>query len=220
MTTSLGILLTRWTIRAALVCYVVYLAAEFVLPRALSARKRRLIWTLGCVLFDVHVACAFHFFHHWSHAAAWQNTAERTSELLGVAIGTGVYFSYAFLVLWWCDVVWLWWGAHAFPRSAPERLSSSAGGAPFVTCASKSRGDTLAAAQAEASSRSLRATSVPEAENRTGRQPTWRLALHGYLLFIALNGAIVFEDGPTRVAGIAACLTLGGLLAGRLVHDA
>ena len=35
--------------------------------------------------------------------------------------------------------------------------------------------------------------------------------LHAYLFFIAFNGAIVFESGPTRWAGIAACLLLGGL---------
>lgn len=41
---------------------------------------------------------------------------------------------------------------------------------------------------------------------------TWsRLFVHSYLLFIAANGAIVFEAGPTRPAGIAAGVLLAGL---------
>jgi hypothetical protein len=38
-----------------------------------------------------------------------------------------------------------------------------------------------------------------------------RLLVHAYLLFIAANGAIVFEAGPTRPAGIVAGVLLAGL---------
>jgi hypothetical protein len=41
--------------------------------------------------------------------------------------------------------------------------------------------------------------------------------VHAYLFFIAFNGAIVFESGPTRWVGIPATLGLAVLLAWRLL---
>jgi hypothetical protein len=157
-----GELLTLWTIRVALVCYVAYVALRLTTSSQIGPRKStsalaRTIWTLGCGLFLVHVACAFHFYHGWSHAAAWEKTAAETDKLLGIRFGDGIYFSYAFTALWLLDVaaMWLW----------------------------------------------------PQAEG------AWRLLVHAYLFFIAFNGAIVFEAGPIRWAGIAACLLLAGLAA-------
>ena len=44
------------------------------------------------------------------------------------------------------------------------------------------------------------------------RRPAWvAAALHAYLMFIAVNGAIVFERGPTRWFGVAACIGLAVL---------
>lgn len=44
------------------------------------------------------------------------------------------------------------------------------------------------------------------------RRPRWlSRTIHGYLAFIAFQGAIVFEAGITRWAGLAACLVLAGL---------
>lgn len=154
----LGILLTKWTIRLALVCYVAYVAGWLAAPRGGSPRWQaaaRWLWTLGCVLFLVHVACAFHFYHGWSHAAAWETTASETDAQLGFRFGDGIYFSYVFLVLWVLDVFAAW-----FWPAVPTGLRS---------------------------------------------------AVHAYLSFIAFNGAIVFEPGPTRGAGLAACVLLAGL---------
>jgi hypothetical protein len=109
-------LLTKWTIRLALVCYVAYLAGGLSRLNCLWSRAARALWTLGCLLFTVHVACAFHFYHQWSHAFAWRCTAERTRQLLGVEFGDGIYFSYLFLVLWIVDIVCLWGRA---PPSEP-----------------------------------------------------------------------------------------------------
>ena len=139
------------------------------------------------MLFVVHVALAFHFYHHWSHTIAWQSTAERTNELLGVAVGDGIYCSYLFLALWVLDVVCMW--LHPIPDEV-------ANGTPSV------------AAHADASS-------VPFRPNSLTRTPWWRVLVHVFLLFVAINGAIVFEAGPTRWAGIAACLALCLLAAGR-----
>jgi hypothetical protein len=45
---------------------------------------------------------------------------------------------------------------------------------------------------------------------RHARLPRWfGLSMHGFLLFMVVNGAIVFAHGPMRVASIAA---LGGLI--------
>ncbi|MCI0358850.1 MAG: hypothetical protein L0211_10245 [Planctomycetaceae bacterium] len=163
-----GVLLTAWTIRLALACYAAYLAGWLVVAiRGNSGtswpRVARWLWTAGCVLFVIHVACAFHFYHDWSHAAAFEKTAAETEQLLGLRFGEGIYFSYLFLMLWVLEVIaiWTWPGVDGqTPRPLARAL---------------------------------------------------RLALHAYLFFIAFNGAIIFEAGPTRWAGIAACLVLGGL---------
>ena len=153
----LGQLLTQWTIRLALALYVAWLAGWLCTRGPRWAVVARWLWTAGCVLFLVHVACAFQFYHHWSHAAAWEDTAEQTQALLGVAFGNGIYFSYVFLVLWVLDVLWMW--------SVADPLKT----------------------------------------------PWPRVLVHLLLFFIAFNGAIVFEAGPTRPAGIVACLALAVL---------
>ena len=196
----LGVLLTKWTIRLALICYVACLAVW--LSQRGGARywhAARVVWTLGCVLFDVHVACAFHFYHHWSHAIAWQHTAERTRELLGVAVGDGIYFSYLFLVLWIVDVLWLW-----RPASTPKT--------PAVV-SRRSPGGSLAA------SASADAIAVPDCATGSRATPRWRVVIHVFLLFIAINGAIVFEAGPTRWAGAIVCLGLGCLTVRRAYNS-
>jgi len=67
-------------------------------------------------LYLVHVGCAFNFYHHWSHAAAYDDTSRRTAELLGAGWGAGLYFNYVFTVAWIVDVIW-WWKGLAVYRS-------------------------------------------------------------------------------------------------------
>ena len=101
--------LTHWTIRLALFCLVLRLAGQLCFggsPRWFD--WSRAIWTTGYALFVMHVASAFHFYHAWSHALAFESTAEQTHQLLGVRFGQGIYFSYLFTVLWAGDVVWQW----------------------------------------------------------------------------------------------------------------
>jgi hypothetical protein len=101
--------LTHWTIRLALICLAVCLAGYLRWGRAQRWFVwSRAIWTIGCAFFLLHVACAFGYYHHWSHAAAFQSTAEQTNELLGVSFGEGIYFSYLFTLLWLGDVLWQW----------------------------------------------------------------------------------------------------------------
>ncbi len=105
-----GDLLIRWTVRLALALYAAVLFG-WLLTRT-GRPWMRWAWTLGCALMLVHTGCAFHFVHGWSHAAAYEDTARQTGELLGVAYGGGLYWNYAFLLVWLADVVW-WWAAPA-----------------------------------------------------------------------------------------------------------
>lgn len=111
---SFGELCTRWTVRLALLGYFAGAMGGFA-NSPNGRRIARVAWTVGCLCYLVHVACAFHFYHGWSHAAAWRHTAERTAELTGWKWGGGLYFNYAFTALWMADTL-CWW------RSKPSRL--------------------------------------------------------------------------------------------------
>jgi len=48
-------------------------------------------------------------------------------------------------------------------------------------------------------------------------RPTWlSLAVHGYLFFIAFNGAVIFKSGITRIGGILAVMAFAAIAAKRL----
>jgi hypothetical protein len=104
-----GELLTRWSARIALVLYVASLAT-----RGMPAGNHgwlsssRCLWSAGCGVYLLHVACAFQFIHHWSHSAAFASTARQTAELTGVDWGGGILFNYLFTLIWLADVGW-WW---------------------------------------------------------------------------------------------------------------
>lgn len=83
-------------------------------------RQSRIWWTAGCVMMSVHMACAFHEVHHWSHDAAFEATARQTAELTGFASGSGVYVNYIVLALWLVDVCW-WWQSPAHHESKSAR---------------------------------------------------------------------------------------------------
>ena len=102
-------MLTRWTVRAAFALYVSAMALRLGAGGPTRwDRAARAIWAAGCVAFAVHVACAFHFFHAWSHADAYRQTARQTAELTGVASGFGLYLNYVFLIAWVIDVARMW----------------------------------------------------------------------------------------------------------------
>ncbi len=103
-----GDALIRWTVRLALACWAVAVALLMYLEpgerRAESGRGRlaRWFWTLAWATYLVHLAMAFHFYHHWSHADAVEHT-ERVSHF-----GPGIYVSHFFTLVWSLDVVF-WW---------------------------------------------------------------------------------------------------------------
>ena len=122
----MGQILTLWTIRLALGCYVLAL----VLLRLDGGRQRwanhaRWAWTAACGLLVLHVLCAFQFYHHWSAAEAYTDTARKTAQTLGPGWswggggGGGIYFNYLLILLWCCDVAW-WWSVPTVPPSRPR----------------------------------------------------------------------------------------------------
>ncbi|HLJ94657.1 MAG TPA: hypothetical protein VKU02_15835 [Gemmataceae bacterium] len=114
--------LTRWSAILALALYVVGLTflidAKEIRARLAWARRA---WTAGCLLFLVHVACAFQFYHHWSHGLAYAVTAQQTAEVVGVAWGGGLYANYVFTLVWAAEVIW-WWGGLDRYGSQPRIL--------------------------------------------------------------------------------------------------
>jgi hypothetical protein len=127
----LGEELTRWTIRLALAACVgrwaIDLAGLRDVDRFRADQRRadqfrrcaRGLWTAGCVLLWVHVACAFQFNHRWSLVAAYEQTARETAEVTGLNWGGGVWFNFLLMGLWSADVVW-WWLAPQSHRRRPK----------------------------------------------------------------------------------------------------
>jgi hypothetical protein len=152
----MGQLLTIWTIRLSLVLFAATIFGWLVDRDSRFKQAWRVTWTLGFLLAVAHVCCAFHFYHDWSHRAAYDDTAKQTQAVLGYQFGGGLYFNYLFIIVWGIDVasIWLWSGT-------------------------------------------FRTTLT-----------TVRFVGLMYLAFIAINGAIVFETGPSRFGGIAALALL------------
>lgn len=112
MELHLGETLIRWSIRLAVACYLARVFMDLRFWRRCGwgdhGRKTRWFWTLGCALYVIHVACAFGFRHHWSHASAYNHTAEQTAAVTGIHWGGGLYFNYAFTAFWLADTI-AWW---------------------------------------------------------------------------------------------------------------
>lgn len=103
-----GLLITRITAMVAFAAYVIALLVRMRRGQPQSASTGRAWWTAGSLLFVVHVICAFHFIHHWSHDDAYAATARQSAEVTGFDSGLGLYLNYAFTTLWLLDATW-WW---------------------------------------------------------------------------------------------------------------
>lgn len=118
-----GELLTRGTAQVAMAGYLsrVLLDVAGWNSEAGNSWKRGL-WTLGCLALWLHMAAAFEFVHHWSHADALHATAEQTQRVTGWFWGGGVYVNYAFAVYWLADVISWWRQGPDFPRRSRVRF--------------------------------------------------------------------------------------------------
>ncbi|TWT86936.1 hypothetical protein Mal64_37660 [Pseudobythopirellula maris] len=151
-----GAALTHNTVRLAL---AFYLAALLLMPRlgaagwraeTLAGAAARQCWAWGAAAFVVHLAMAFHFYHHWSHAHAVAHTRQAAGW------GEGVFVSYAFTLLWCGDALW-WYAAPAAYAARPVALGRT---------------------------------------------------LHAFMLFIVVNGTVVFESGAIRWVSLVALAVL------------
>jgi hypothetical protein len=109
---TVGTLLTHWSARITFLLYAAAVAAWLIG----NTRAARLAWTSGFLVYLTHVAAAFHFRHHWSHVAAYEETARQTAALFGVRSGVGLYCNYVFTAVWALDVIWMWWSAETYRR--------------------------------------------------------------------------------------------------------
>ena len=126
-----GELLTRITIWIAIGGYALSVAINLLWSesrmrkRVFLLRKRdfliwrtraRWAWTIGCAALLAHTICALHFYHAWSQASAYRETARQTAEVTGLDWGGGLIINYAFLAAWIADVFWWWRGLEAYRR--------------------------------------------------------------------------------------------------------
>ena len=115
----MGEMITRGTIWLALLAWFIVEATRLTIGIAEDRRNWLLwLWTFGCLAYVAHVVAAFAFYHHWSHAAAFEHTARVTAAMTGWRSGLGLWINYLFTGLWVAEVSW-WWldpGSHASQR--------------------------------------------------------------------------------------------------------
>ena len=125
-----GEILTKVTIWITIAGYAAG-AAAFALSRERYKwdSAARLAWTVACVGLLAHVAFAFHFYHGWSHGAAYRDTARQTDEVVGLNWGGGLYVNYALLIVLGpgCRLV-----VAARARSLPPSAMAAGGGVAWV----------------------------------------------------------------------------------------
>jgi hypothetical protein len=99
--------LTRYTARVALLFWFAASVVMLVLEPAEWAavgrgRLARCCWSLAWLGYVIHLGVAFHYYHHWSHAAAVRHVQEASG------FGEGIFVSHAFTLFWTLDMV-AWW---------------------------------------------------------------------------------------------------------------
>lgn len=121
---SSGEFLTRSTIWIAIVAYTIG-CVVFATARGRSDfdRLTRLAWTTGCAALLAHFICAFNYYHAWSHASAYSETARQTAELVRINWGGGLYINYTVAGLWIADVTWWWLAGLSSYRRRPWALT-------------------------------------------------------------------------------------------------
>jgi hypothetical protein len=75
-----------------------------------ASQLARWCWTLAWLAYLIHLAMAFHHYHHWSHADAIAHTRAVSG------FGEGIYFSHLFTLVWTADVAWWWLGPKDYAR--------------------------------------------------------------------------------------------------------
>lgn len=120
-----GEFLTRVTIWIALSGYFIGAAAYLISDKR---RRReslaRLAWTIGGLSLLAHITFAFHYYHAWSHEAAYRETARQTAAVVGLNWGGGLFINYAMIIAWIFDAAW-WWIKSETHRRRPRFLTAT-----------------------------------------------------------------------------------------------
>ncbi|HKO43789.1 MAG TPA: hypothetical protein VJU84_10985 [Pyrinomonadaceae bacterium] len=118
--------LTRGTVWISMAGYAI---GSLVFAMSYSRRRSpmwlqasRVLWTIACASLIAHFITAFHFYHGWSHAAAYADTARQTREAFGLNWGGGVFINYALLIAWMLDIAWWWRSGLDSYRNRPLAL--------------------------------------------------------------------------------------------------
>ncbi len=73
--------------------------------RRRQPRSARWLWLAAFVLFVAHIFAAYAEYYEWSHALAWQKTAEQVEAFFGVRSGFGLLVNYAFALILLIDLI-------------------------------------------------------------------------------------------------------------------
>ena len=101
---------------------VIFAVSDSSRRRVVLESVTRVVWTIACASLIAHFVSAFHFYHNWSHAAAYADTARQTNEIFGLDWGGGVFINYALVLAWMLDVAWWWRGGVDSYRKRPLPL--------------------------------------------------------------------------------------------------
>lgn len=113
--------ITAWTIRLALLGLMASIVLRMVRPwLTTNVGVQRMLWTVACVLFLAHIAAGMHYYHDWSNAQAYADTAQQTYDKLGVRFGGGIYVNHFMAVLWVADVLWWWMAPQSYAARSPR----------------------------------------------------------------------------------------------------
>jgi hypothetical protein len=113
--TDRGEYFTRHTARVAVLFWGLAVSARLL---RCTRPTSRWLWTLACGAFLIHVAAAFEYSHHWSHAAAFKHVEQVSGY------GPGIFVSYLFTLVWLVDVL-CWWIGPVSYESRPRWLAAA-----------------------------------------------------------------------------------------------
>lgn len=80
--------------------YVLALISEI---RRWDENSRRTIWAAGALSLLGHTLWTMLVVHHGSLQEAFDHTAEKTEQSVGIAVGAGLYVNFAMLAIWLAD---------------------------------------------------------------------------------------------------------------------
>lgn len=104
----MGMTVMIWAARVSVASYLATVCVAASRSAKRPGRGECVLWSAGCAVLWTHIALAFAAAHHWSLAAAYEHTAQRTAAVTGWDWGGGLYVNFAVAVLWTVDAGWLW----------------------------------------------------------------------------------------------------------------